>query len=367
MLTRRVRLQVIGFLLLGLAAVAYVAANYVGLDRLIGASGYTVTVQLSDSGGIFSNAEVDYRGVPVGRVGALRLTDKGVNVELHIDKSAESIPADVEAVVANRSAVGEQYVDLRPRTASGPLLGQGSVILQANTKIPLPVESLLSNLDKMVSSVPTDSLHTLIDEFDTATRGAAPDFQVLLDTTHKFTETANQHVSQATQLVTDATTVLRTQNEEAAALTSFGDNAKLVAKQLADSDTDLRKLIAATPELAAQVGQLVKDTNPSLGVLIANLLTTSTVAYTRQPALQQLLVSAPKAVAVGSSVITPDGAKFGLSLTFFDPPPCTAGYGGTTRRDGFDTGPVVPLNTGARCALGPGDATGVRGAQNAPR
>ncbi|MBY8852911.1 MlaD family protein, partial [Saccharothrix sp. MB29] len=75
-------------------------------------SSSSTTVRSESTGG-----EVTYRGVPVGRVGPIRLVDRRVEVELRITAGAPPIPADLEAVVANRSAVGEQYVDLRPRGA----------------------------------------------------------------------------------------------------------------------------------------------------------------------------------------------------------------------------------------------------------
>ena len=355
------RLKVAAFLLVGLTAVAYVAARYVGL---FGSGGYTVTMKLADAGGIFTNAEVTYRGVPVGRVGPLTLTDDGVDVEL--DLIQYGIPADVDAAVADRSAVGEQYVDLKPRKPDGPTLHQGSVIPQSATKVPLPVQTLLTNIDSLVQSVPADSLHTLVDELDTATRGTTPDLQTLLDSTHSFVDATTQNMPQLTQLVTDSTTVLRTQNDEAAALTQFGANAKLIAEQLTRSDADLRSLIGTVPQLSAQVSGLIRDTDPSLGVLIANLLTTSTVALGRHDAIQELLVAAPRAIAAGSSAVSNGTANFGLSLTFFDPLGCTAGYDGTDRKTGLDVVPGKPLNTQARCTLPAASGTGVRGAQNAP-
>src|SRR5207248_1113523 len=101
------------FLLISVLSVGFVAVRYAGLGKFFGDSGYVVHAQLADSGGIFVNAEVTYRGVTVGRVTALHLDDEGVVADLDIT-SGDDIPAASRAVVADRSAVGEQYVDLRP-------------------------------------------------------------------------------------------------------------------------------------------------------------------------------------------------------------------------------------------------------------
>src|SRR6201999_4510382 len=84
MLTRTVRIQVFAFVVLSLVAVAFVGGNYAGLDRLLGNDSFAVRLQLADGGGIFTNSEVTYRGVAVGRVGELRLTDDGMEADLVI-------------------------------------------------------------------------------------------------------------------------------------------------------------------------------------------------------------------------------------------------------------------------------------------
>jgi phospholipid/cholesterol/gamma-HCH transport system substrate-binding protein len=87
---------------------------------------------------------------------------------------------------------------------------------------------------------------------------------------------------------------------------------------------------------------------------------------TRQNGIEELLSVTPAAVAAGSSVITNNGATFGLTLTFFDPKPCTTGYQGTTNRNGLNVSPQAPLNVRASCALPPSSGVDVRGSANAP-
>lgn len=364
MLTRFVRVQVTLFVVIAVVGVAYVGAAYAGLDKVFFDRGYTVKAQFPTGGGIFTNAEVTYRGVPIGRVGQLRLTPAGMEADLDIDSGTAPVPADTEAVVADRSAVGEQYIDLRPRTGGGPVLHDGSVITQDNTKIPLRVDTVLSTVDSFAASVPKPALRTVVDELYNATSGAGPALDQLVGRGIEFVQAASAHVAPLTQLVTDAHTVLDTQAQQADAIRSFGANAKLLASTLKQSDGDLRKLIPAVPAAANEVGSLIRDSGPQLGVLLANLLTTADVLESRQSGIRQLLITAPRAVGAVSSVVRPDGAHFGLSLSFFDPPPCTTGYS-TPYRDGLDTS-TRPLNTAARCALPKGDPTNVRGSQNAP-
>ncbi|WP_034274826.1 MCE family protein [Haloechinothrix halophila] len=348
MLSKLVRIQVSLFAIVALVGVGYVGATYAGLDTLVGGNGYVVTARMADSGGIFTHAEVTYRGVPIGRVGELRLVDDGIEVELRIRDDAPRVPSDVEAVVANRSAAGEQYIDLRPRRSGSPYLAEGSVIERADTSTPLPVETVLLNLDELVTSVPGDDLRTVVDELYDATRDTAPGMQALLDSSASLTEQAKQHLPQTTRLIADAGTVLDTQLATSDAITTFAANAKRVAAELRRADGDFRAVLTEAPSAAAQVKRLLEESGPTLGVLLHNLLDTSTVVLAKRDGLERLLVVTPEVVSAGSTVITKDGASFGLLPTFFDPLPCTTGYEGTKYRNGLETS-ESPLNTQAGC------------------
>ncbi len=368
MLTKRVRLQLIAFLVIAVVAVVYAAFRFTDLGKVFGADGYTVKMNLTESGGIFAGAEVTYRGYNVGRVGEIHLTEEGIQVDLDIDPDAPPIPANLDAVVANRSAVGEQYVDLRPRDDKEPYLTGASVIAADRTATPVSTDRVIRDLDSLASSVPTDSLRTVVDELDRAFAGTGDDLQVLLDSTRDFTEMARQHMPQTIALIQDGGTVLDTQNAQASNITSFANDLNLLAEQLRTSDPDLRRLIAEGPRVAAQVTDLLAESGPGLGVTIANLLTTSDILRARKDGLEYLLVAYPVMSAAGQGLLAddPGQAHLGLVLNLFNPPPCTKGYEDTQRRDGNETTPSPPVPDGTYCAEPPGSPVNVRGSANAP-
>ncbi|MFE7617726.1 MCE family protein [Streptomyces sp. NPDC057496] len=368
MITLSIRLKNISFLVIAVLVLGFLGIRYADLGHYVGLrSYYTVKVQLPRTGGLYTHSNVTYRGVSVGRVGPIELTDEGIEAELRIEKDAPKIPDGLKATVASLSAVGEQYIDLRPTRSEGPYLANGSVIDQADTAVPAPVTDVLTSVDELAGSVNLESLRTVVDEFGTGFEGRGDDLQVLLDTGSDFVRAADDALPTNTRLMADARTVLRTQAEQGEALKGFASGAKELAAQLKDSDTDLRKLIAAAPGAAGQMSGLLRDIDPAFGVVVANLLTTSEVAVTRQRGMEELLVRLPAVAAAGSSAIDGDGARFGMSVTFFEPLPCTAGYGGTTYRNGLDTTPGPAVNTKARCTSSPGTGINVRGSANAPK
>jgi len=364
MLTRATRVRLIAFALIGVLIIGYTWFHYANLGRYLGLRGYyVVKLDMANSGGIYPGADVTYRGVSVGRVGTMRLTDTGIEVDLNISDSAPPIPAHLNATVADLSAVGEQYVDLRPVTGGGPYLTGGSVIPRA--QLPLPVTSLLISVNSLATSLPLKQLRQLTDELATGFGGQGSNLAALIDGNNALARGALATAPKISKLVGDAREVLATQIAETGALQSFGRNALSLASELASSNASLRELLIAGPQAAAQVADLLSETNPSLGVLIANLLTTSQVTLTRGKALAELLSALPADIAIGSTVINDKGSQFGVALTFFNPLPCTAGYGGTTYRNGLDTTPA-PVNTGAGCTLPASSGVDVRGSAHAP-
>lgn len=367
MISPRVCRQLVAFVLVTLLGLGYVGVRYLGAGTLLGPDDYPVTLQLRDSGGIFTGADVTYRGVSVGRVGALRLTPQGVEARLDIEGAAPAIPADLDAAVRNLSVIGEQFVDLRPVRAGGPVLRDGSVIPASRVSTPVPVEDLVLHLDTLVRSVPLGALRVVVDELGTGLGGTGPQLQSLLDNTDVFTRDAVAALPRTLTLIRDGRVVLRTQNEQAGAITSFSRDLALLAAQLRSSDPDLRRLIETTPQAATQAGGLIGDSGEQLAALLADLRTVAGVALPRQDGLRQILATYPfVAASADSSILPGDGyVHLGLVLSGFDPLACVRGYQDTPRRSGTDIAPR-PVNTDARCAEPPGSPVGVRGAQNVP-
>jgi phospholipid/cholesterol/gamma-HCH transport system substrate-binding protein len=364
--------------MLAVVGMAYLGFKYVGLDRVLLGTGYDVAADFKDSGGIFVNAEVTYRGVAVGRVSDMTLTDDGVRVTLTIDPGAKPIPAEARAVVANRSAVGEQYVDLRPDSDKGPFLKDGSVIPQNRTSIPIPVEQLMLDVDQLVGSLDTDNLRTVVDELGKAFAGSGDDLTRLIDNGDLLLTRAEQSLPQTLQLITDGQTVLDTQVASRSAIQDWAQNLRLVSDTLVQMDPDLRELVVNAPDAGAALQDLVNNAGPGLGSLVRNLDILNQVTIPRLDGVEQLLVTYPDVVSGGFSVVRNDGgvmrAHFGFVLNNGDPRACTSGYVSTGQTP--SPGAVASVDTtGVQCDVingvdpNPGDGidesgSDIRGSQN---
>lgn len=372
---KTVRYQLIAFCLIAAFGIVYVGINYVRLPTLFGFGQYHVTVDLPDSGGIFPNAAVTYRGTEIGRVGDMKLTDTGVAVSLDLDKSAPQVPKDTRAVVANRSAIGEQYVDLRPNSDDEPFLADGDTLESTEADLPVRVEDLLANVDELTRSIPVDPLRVTVKELGDAVRDRGPELRNLADSLIKLSDTGIETLPQLKRLIEDGAVVLNTQAEQSGQVVSFSKDLRTVTEAIRDSDSDLNALIGTSDEFADASSQLVRQSGPALTVATERLSTTMKALDPRAGGLRTLLQLLPALSAGGLSVVPEDGTiHFGLVLEQNNPPACTNGYEGTqaivdqmkAADPNFDPQEQdFPVNWDAECTVPQGSMTSVRGSGNA--
>ena len=367
MLTSRTKKQLLVFVFITLVGISYVGARYARLDRLVYDSAYQVNAEFGQSGGIFTGAEVAYRGVKVGQVSDMVLTRDGVDVVLSIDKG-HRIPADTLALVANKSAVGEQYVDLEPRTDQAPYLHDGSRISTPNTAVPVSTTQILTSVDAFVNSVPEPTLRTVVSELGAGFKGSAPDLAQIIDTSNSFIKSASENFDVTTALIRDSNTVLRTQADKGSAIRSFARDLALFSGVVADHDASLRVLIDNGSATANELRTFLEQNQVDLGGLINNLVTTGEVVVKHLDGIRQILVLFPYEVASGYTVTAKNAEGYNARFGFImnpDPAVCEKGYDPKEWRSPTD-GSNKAMDEDAHCSEPP-SVTNARGAQNAPR
>lgn len=373
MIRRTVKIQLVAFVVISLLGIYYVLANYVNVHVPWGDQPYTVTMQVADTGGIFTNAAVTERGVDVGRVGKMTVQQGHVDVELNID-GGRSIPSNLHATIANLSAVGEQYVDLEPLDATSTPLAKGDVITADKVTVPLDDATLLVDLDKLVTSVDRNHLATVIDELGKGFDSLGPALQELIDNGNKLTQDAIDSLPAQLKLIDDSRTVLDTQNDVAGELKSWAATFRSFSDQLRVSDPALRGVLDNGVAAATQLTGLLKDNQAALPTLLGNLITFNQIQAVRLPYVKATLQLFPPQVAGGFLVTPGDGtAHFGMVTQNPGDPndkpssPCTVGYTSTKLRGnsgGADWG--GPANLNAYCQ-DPTDGSDLRSSRFVPR
>lgn len=333
MISRLTKIQLLVFALVTLIGGTIVGGKYAQIDRLVVDRTFDVTAQLRDSGGIFAGAEVTYRGIGVGRVEKLEFTEAGVDATLAIENSAPEIPADTLAVVANKSAIGEQYVDLRPRVKRGPYLENGAVIAVENTRIPLSTTDLLVNTSALVRSIDTGSLNTVVDELGQGFEGTNADLEDIVDGTSTFVRDAADHLEVTRRLIRGSGTVLQTQIDKQGELRSFAEDLALFSGTLADSDADLETVADVAAPAAKRLDGFVADNATNLTEALENLEIAGKPLLEKRLGLQTIFLLYPYLLQGAFTVVAPSSeegeydAHFGLVVTG-TPEPCTYSHSG---------------------------------------
>ena len=332
MISRLTKVQLIIFAIITVLGGAFVGGRYAQVDRLVVDRSFPVSAQFKDSGGIFAGAQVTYRGIPVGKVGKLDFKDNGVEATLDIEDSAPNIPSDVLAVVANKSAIGEQFVDLQPRSNSAPYLHKGSSISLRNTRIPIDTTTLLVDVNNLVSSVNTESLRTVVDELGQAFEGTGQDLSTILDTSSEFIQAADDNIDVTRALINDSASVLQTQIDKQGELGTFSKNLALLSDSLVEADPDLRRLFDEGSDSAATLNAVVSENSADLGNAIRDLVTANKPLSENVLGLQAIFILYPYLLEGSFSVLdkvpgTQDyNATFGLVLSGGFPPPPVCSY-----------------------------------------
>ncbi|KUI01746.1 MlaD family protein [Mycobacterium sp. IS-3022] len=370
MLTRFVRNQLIIFTIASIVGVTVMLFVYMQVPTLLGIGRLKVTMELPAAGGLYRFGNVTYRGVQIGKVTDVKLTENGAEATLSLDTSPK-VPADLQAEVRSVSAVGEQYVDLRPRTDSGPYLRDGSRIPVEDTTIPQEIGPVLEGINKLVGSIPGDRISDLLDESFKAFNGAGPDFQSLLDSAAKVSAEASTVSDQTRALIDDSGPLLDSQAETTDSIRTWARSLAGVTGQLQQNDPQIRTLLQQGPGFAQEVSALLNEVKPTLPILLANLTTVGQILVTYNPSLEQLLVIFPGIIAAQQSFGLPGNNPTGLptgdfALTINDPPPCTVGFLPPSHWRNPEDMTSIDTPDGLYCKLPQDSPIAVRGARNYP-
>lgn len=323
-MTRASRIRLLVFLVIGGLAVVNAGARYAGLTERLFPSTYDVTVHLADSGGLFERGEVTYRGFTVGRVVALDFRTDGVDARLAIDGDAR-IPADLAAEVHNRSAVGEQYLDLVPRTDRGPYLAAGSVIDVEDTSTPLDEQELILNTDRLLRSVDRADLRIVIDESGRALSGGGADLGRLLGNSRTVLDVARRALPATRVLLRAGHTVLLTQDRQSGTIDAYLRDLDGITRVVAVRDPELRRVLLDASTAARQLRFLGEGLRSVMPDLLSRLIVISSITTAHRDGLEEGLVAIPYALA---SAITPgrDGLAHFTFVSANGPGPCRRGY-----------------------------------------
>lgn len=230
----------------------------------------TVRVRLASSGGALPGAEVTYLGVPIGRVASARLVDDALELRLEI-RPKGPMPRELGAVVRQKTALGEPYVDLVPAgPGARPGDPDGAVVPIERTEVPRSLDQLLEHADRILADVSPEDLATLVD----AGRGLVgheEDLRAITASGARIGQVlSRRRVELGDALASSATLVAALDRHRDALGDALSAGAR-VAKVFADRTEQLAHILEVGGDVGAHGSDLMARTRESWPSVLAGL------------------------------------------------------------------------------------------------
>lgn len=186
---------------------------------------------------------------------------------------------------------------------------------------------------------------------------------------------ARANLDDLTTLIDQSKPVLDSQTETSDSIQAWASHLATISGELRDEDAALQGVLVDGSGAADETRALFDRLQPTLPVLLANLVSVGEVAITYQPNLEQLLVLLPQGTAVTSATGVANrftkqdykGAYLSFNLNLNLPPPCTTGF-----LPAQQIRPPAAVDAPDRavgnlyCRIPQDSSFNVRGARNAP-
>ncbi|MEZ0578040.1 MlaD family protein [Nocardioides sp. MH1] len=261
-----------------------------------------VTVSLPRSGGLYEGSEVTYRGVRVGRVTDLRLTDDGVAAKVRLDGSAK-VPADARPKVRSLSPVGEQYIDFQPKDDEGPYLEDGDTVEGTADDLPTSLATAAINLNALIEQIDPKALKTVLRETASGLEGTADDLQRMVVQGSVLLNDFDKHWAMTQRLLDNGDTLLRMGEDLIPTFDSITRNAKVFTAWLRTIDPVLVRLLEKAPGQIEELRRLVHDVDGIIGDYLDPYVTLADFVAARDPHLRALLRDYPRGFKALASAV----------------------------------------------------------------
>jgi len=363
-----VKKQLIAFAIASVVGLVLLCMTFLRVPEALGINRYQVQAEFAQAAGLYEGAEVTYLGHPVGKVTSMEVEGDLLVAELTLVSDTE-IPASVGADIHSRSAVGEQYVELRQTSADADgLLSDGDTIPMTRTSAPVEIGPVLDNVYALVESLDERQLRTLLNETARGLEGRTGELQTILDDGAAVLALADENFAPTEELIRGTGPLLGTINSRSENILRLTRNLQQVSAELRAGDADIRALLDDGPAFASTATAVLDDLKTDLPPLLSSLNPIVRLLSTYNPHLQQILSDFPLTLAEVQSVTLPARDDNAVRLTFAnaaDPPECIEGFLSPSQwASPFDLEPRrTPL---VFCKAPHDDPRAIRGARNIP-
>ncbi len=321
------RLSSRSFRVAGALAIAALLVNmsWLGVNLGLGSfhPSYPVTATFAKAGqNIYPGSVVDYRGVEVGKVSSIDLSNLQAKFVMKIDKGF-NVPTNAQATLTPESFFGNEVVELNfPSGTHPPYVPPGGTI--GPTSVNGQLADLINSTVPLLEQISPQDLNTLFVESNQALQGEAPEIRDGIQEGLKLTGYLAQTMNAQSQLLDSSNRLAATFAPDTGPINRISANVNQALPVLNQAEASFQHLLDTATPLAAQLADFLSRYHPDFVSIINSGADISRLVVAQGPNVGQLTKALDvflRFITNGAnnltpSNVTPSGQRFAYFQNF---------------------------------------------------
>ncbi len=321
------RLSSRSFRVAGALAIVAVLVNmsWLGVNLGLGSfhPSYPVTATFAKAGqNIYPGSVVDYRGVQVGKVSSIDLSNLQAKFVMKINKGFK-IPTNAQATLTPESFFGNEVVELDfPSGTHPPFVTSGGTI--GPTSVNGQLADLINSTVPLLEQISPQDLNTLFVESNQAIQGEAPEIKSGIQEGLKLTGYLAQTMSAQNQLIDSSNRLAASFVPDTGPINRISANVNQALPVLNQAEASFQHLLDTATPLAGQLADFLSRYHPDFVTLINSGADISRLVVSQGPNVGELTAALDNflrfitngANNVTPSNVTPAGQRFAYFQNF---------------------------------------------------
>jgi phospholipid/cholesterol/gamma-HCH transport system substrate-binding protein len=271
------------------------------VTMLRGDNSRTLVAHFPRTVSIYEGSDVRVLGVPIGTVDTVTPSGTDVVVTMSYDADVK-VPSDAKAAIIAPSIVGDRFVQLTPVYEGGDVMGDGAVLEEDRTAVPLELDQIYSSLDDLTVALgPTGANRkgALTDLLEVTAKnfgGQGAKFHQTIEDFGRLSQTLDDNKEQLFGSARALEGFIGTLARNDGVVRRFNASLGSVSSELAGERQELSASLHNLAIALGQVSSFVKDNRDVLGRNIKGLNQVSQVLVKRRDELDKILDTAPLAL-----------------------------------------------------------------------
>jgi phospholipid/cholesterol/gamma-HCH transport system substrate-binding protein len=303
---------------LAAALVVLLISGLVVLMRATEQTARTVVVGYFDnSSGLFVGDDVRIRGVPVGKVDKIEPQPLRSKITFWFDRKYK-VPAQAKAAILSPQLVTGRAIQLTPPYAGGATMGDGAVIPQDRTAVPVEWDDLRAQLKRVTKLLePTkpggvSTLGALINTAADNLRGQGPTIRDAIIKLSQAVSALGDHSNDIFSTFKNLSTLVTALRDSADLLEHLNRNLAAVSSLLADDPTKTGQAVEDLNAAVVDVQSFVADNREAVGTASDKLASITTAVVQSLDDIKQTLHLGPTVLQDFNNIFEPsNGALTG--------------------------------------------------------